>query len=188
VYDSVELSDAINRSSNNIEILSSLKNKLRVWKGRLAVYRAQLNSHDLVEFFCHLNNRVKFDRIARERRQAVSNGTRFMFRHNGQVISTREARVYLNQYPSNRLLIPHVQTDPRPEYNAFDEYGELIQSEDRRQIHTMSLNDMWDYCRQSGIAIPVNHRPVPLLTNQEAAAAIVNANRDDDNDEFDLQF
>ncbi len=186
MYNSDELNDAINRSSNCIEIIAALKEKLRVWKGRLAVYRPQLYAHDLVEFFCHLNNRVKFDRISRARRQAVSNGTRFMLRHNGQVISTREARVYLNQYPSNRLLCPHVQTDPHPEYNAFDENGELVQSAERHQIRTLLLNEMWDYCRQTGIVIPLNHRPVPLLTNQEAAAAIVNANHDDN--EFDLQF
>jgi hypothetical protein len=187
VYDHDDLRDAVTRSSICAESLGLLRVQLNIWKGRLAVYRPQLNSHDLCEFFMYLNDPVKYDRVAQERRQEVRNGTRFMFRPNGQVMSTREASIYLDQYRSDRLLQPHVRTLSSLEYNGFDEYGELVVGHDRRQIHTMLLAEMWDYCRQTGNVIPMNHRPPSqALTNQEAAAAIVHNAYPDHG--FDLEY
>jgi hypothetical protein len=161
VHEWTDLRDAIVGASRCIEVLRGLNKSLNFWRGRQSITRPQLDSHDLLEFFFYFNKSTEFERIARETRQEVRDGTKFMCRPDGQVMSTPEACECLDQCPSDRLLIGQVRTTAKPEYSGFDGDGELMEKSgtDRREIFTMTLEEMWEYCRMTGNVIPAANHP-----------------------------
>ncbi len=155
VYDLFDLVGVVTECSTKVALLRELRSSLNHWQRRLSISRPLLNAHDLVEYIVHINDPAEHDRVRLETRELIRDGRLFMLRHDGRVISTPDAVVCLNHYPNVSLISPYVQTTARPEYDGFDAYGELVESGSNcREILTMTLPEMLQYCDQTGNAIP----------------------------------
>jgi hypothetical protein len=141
-------------------LLNVLQTRCVDWRRLLDTLRAELDKHDLPEYFRLLNDNVEFLMANNTIRAQIRDGTLYMIRLDGGVVfEQNDASSLLDQYPLVEQLSEHVKCDSVPVYTAFDEYGRLVPSAERRLVlRYLTLPEMRQYCANHSVLVPLHLR------------------------------
>ena len=163
---SLEDASAVRASAQEIARLTQLLNVLQTrragWRHLRDILRAELDKHDLPEYFTLLNNNIEFLKENSTSRAKIRDSTLFMIRLDGSVVFEQTAaRTLLDQHPLVEQLSGHVKCDSVPVYTAVDEFGRLVPSDERRLVlRYLTPPEMWQYCANRSVVVPIHLRAV----------------------------